>query len=79
HLRDVLSPPPTDERDAPEPHFAVRRELVKRLGAQEGEDKRWRENVLDVRLHVEFSGVELDAATREQVEIYRSGAGKSGG
>ena len=32
-----------------------------------------------MRLHVEFVGVELDAATRQQVEIYRSGAGKSGG
>jgi len=30
-------------------------------------------------MHVEFIGVELDAETRQQVEIYRSGAGKSGG
>jgi uncharacterized protein YPO0396 len=41
--------------------------------------QRWRELVLDVRMHVEFIGVELDAETRQQVEIYRSGAGKSGG
>ncbi|WP_210132846.1 ATP-binding protein [Stenotrophomonas rhizophila] len=79
HLREVLSHHQTEERDVAETQFAVLRELVKRLGSQEGEDKRWRENVLDVRLHVEFIGVELDAATRQQVEIYRSGAGKSGG
>jgi uncharacterized protein YPO0396 len=34
--------------------------------------------VLDVRLHVEFIGREVDAQG-VQVEIYRSGAGKSGG
>ena len=78
-LRDVLSHHQTEQREVAEAQFAVLRELVKRLGSQEGEDKRWRENVLDVRLHVEFIGVELDAATRQQVEIYRSGAGKSGG
>ncbi len=78
-LREVLSHHQTEERELAEAQFAVLRELVKRLGSQEGEDRRWRENVLDVRLHVEFIGVELDAATRQQVEIYRSGAGKSGG
>ena len=78
-LRDVLSHHQTEARDVAEAQFAVLRTLVARLGSQEGEDKRWREHVLDVRLHVEFIGVELDAATRQQVEIYRSGAGKSGG
>jgi uncharacterized protein YPO0396 len=34
--------------------------------------------VLDVRLHVDFIGRELDAGGQE-VEVYRSGAGKSGG
>lgn len=78
-LRDVLSHHQTESREVAEAQFAVLRALVARLGSQEGEDRRWRENVLDVRLHVEFIGVELDAATRQQVEIYRSGAGKSGG
>jgi len=78
-LREVLSQQQTDQRDVAESQFAVLRTLVNRLGSQEGEDKRWRELVLDVRMHVEFIGVELDAATRQQVEIYRSGAGKSGG
>lgn len=42
------------------------------------EQKRWRETVLDVRQHVEFIGREIDESGVE-VEIYRSGAGKSGG
>ena len=79
HLREVLSQQQTDQRELAEAQFAVLRQLVTRLGSAEGEDKRWRELVLDVRTHVEFIGVELDAATRQQVEIYRSGAGKSGG
>ncbi|WOB51462.1 ATP-binding protein [Xanthomonas hydrangeae] len=78
-LRDVLGHHQTEQREVAEQQFAVLRELVRKLGSQEGEHKRWRDLVLDVRLHVEFVGVELDAATRQQVEIYRSGAGKSGG
>ena len=39
---------------------------------------RWRDTVLDVRLHVEFIARELDGEGRE-IEVYRSGAGKSGG
>ncbi|WP_266159711.1 ATP-binding protein, partial [Dyella silvatica] len=78
-LRDVLSHHQTEDRERAEAQFAVLRSLVQRLGAQEPELRRWRENVLDVRLHVEFFGVELDATTRDQIEIYRSGAGKSGG
>ncbi len=78
-LRAVLTHQQTDDRSLAESQFNVLRELVRRLGAQEPELRRWREQVLDVRMHVEFIGVELDAETREQVEIYRSGAGKSGG
>ncbi|MFT4249304.1 MAG: ATP-binding protein [Pseudomonas sp.] len=78
-LREVLGHHQTEDRQIAETQFALLRALVQRLGSQEGEDRRWRELVLDVRLHVEFIGIELDAATRQQVEIYRSGAGKSGG
>ncbi len=78
-LRAVLTHQQTEDRSLAESQFNVLRDLVRRLGAQEPELRRWREQVLDVRLHVEFIGVELDAETREQVEIYRSGAGKSGG
>ncbi|MEA9757110.1 SbcC/MukB-like Walker B domain-containing protein [Xanthomonas campestris] len=78
-LRAVLSHQQTEDRALAEAQFATLRTLVARLGAQEPEARRWREQVLDVRLHVEFIGVELDAQSRAQVEIYRSGAGKSGG
>ena len=78
-LRAVVAQPQTDDRALAESQFNALRDLVARLGAQESEHRRWREQVLDVRLHVEFVGVELDAETRQQVEIYRSGAGKSGG
>ncbi|XHH29613.1 SbcC/MukB-like Walker B domain-containing protein [Xanthomonas euroxanthea] len=78
-LRAVLSHQQTEDRALAEAQFSTLRALVARLGAQEPDARRWREQVLDVRLHVEFIGVELDAQTRAQVEIYRSGAGKSGG
>jgi len=54
------------------------RRLVERLASQDPEQRRWRESVLDVRQHVEFIGQELDE-NGAQVEVYRSGAGKSGG
>lgn len=78
-LRDVLMQHPTEDRERAEAQFAVLRGLVERLGAPDPELRRWREQVLDVRLHVEFIGVEIEEETRRQVEVYRSGAGKSGG
>jgi uncharacterized protein YPO0396 len=78
-LRDVLSHHQTEDRERAEAQFAILRQLVARLAADDPEHKRWREQVLDVRLHVEFVGIELDSETRRQVEVYRSGAGKSGG
>ena len=56
----------------------VLRRLVDDLASQEPAKRRWREAVLDVRLHVEFIGRELDADNNE-IEVYQSGAGKSGG
>ena len=78
-LRDVLSHNQTEDRERAEAQFAILRQLVARLGADDSEHKRWREQVLDVRQHVEFVGVEMEADTRRQIEVYRSGAGKSGG
>lgn len=78
-LRDVLSHHQTENRELAETQFSVLRQLVARLAADDPEHKRWREQVLDVRQHVEFIGVEKEAATGRQVEVYRSGAGKSGG
>lgn len=67
-----------DDREAAEARFVALRRLVNRLASQETEQRRWREAVLDVRLHVEFIGREIDTDGNE-VEVYRSGAGKSGG
>jgi uncharacterized protein YPO0396 len=78
-LRDVLSHHQTEDRALAETQFSVLRQLVAKLAADDPEHKRWRELVLDVRQHVEFVGVELEVDTRRQVEVYRSGAGKSGG
>src|SRR5205814_1260128 len=61
-----------------EERFVVLSTLVKKIASQETIDKNWRSLVLDVRQHVEFVAKELDSDDRE-VEIYRSGAGKSGG
>jgi len=77
-VRQVLGQTMQMNREGAEKRFLALRQLVKRLASQELEDRRWRELVLDVRQHVEFVGRELDAQNNE-VEIYRSGAGKSGG
>ena len=78
-LRHVLSHHHTEDRDRAEAQFAVLRQLVAKLAADDPEHKRWREQVLDVRQHVEFVGVEKEEGTGRQIEVYRSGAGKSGG
>lgn len=67
----------TDPEQA-EAKFVELRRLVVRLGSQDPEQRRWRDAVLDVRLHVEFIGKEYDASGVEQ-EVHESGAGKSGG
>jgi hypothetical protein len=77
-IQQALSHAWSDDREFAEKRFLILRQLVTRLSSQEPEQKRWREAVLDVRLHVEFIGREIDEAGVE-VEIYRSGAGKSGG
>ncbi len=78
-LRDVLAHQRTDDRERAEAQFEGLRKLVARLASTDPEHKRWREQVLDVRLHVEFIGEERDAQSGRQLEVYRSGAGKSGG
>lgn len=77
-LQEALSRAWSEDREAAEARFNIIREMVTRFSSQEPDKKRWRELVLDVRLHVEFIGRELDESGTE-VEIYRSGAGKSGG
>ena len=73
-LHHMLSP----DAEAAEARFAAISALVKRLGSVDGPDKSWKQLVLDVRQHVEFIARELDRDGIEQ-EVYRSGAGKSGG
>lgn len=77
-LKESLSHSFSDDRDLAEERFKSLAALVKRLASQETVDKNWRNLVLDVRQHVEFVARELDQDNLE-VEVYRSGAGKSGG
>lgn len=77
-IQQALSHAWTEDREFAEARFLALRRLVDRLASHDAEQKRWRETVLDVRQHVEFIGREIDESGVE-VEIYRSGAGKSGG
>lgn len=77
-IKEALHHAWSPDREVAETRFRALRLLVEKLASQDPESKRWRDAVLDVRLHVDFIGRELDAEDRE-VEIYRSGAGKSGG
>ncbi len=77
-LKDALSQSFSPDKEIAEARFKVLNDLVKRFSSQETVDRNWRELVLDVRQHVEFVARELDESGLE-VEVYRSGAGKSGG
>lgn len=77
-IQQALSNAWSEVPDEAEARFVVMRGIVERLASQEPEQRHWRETVLDVRQHVEFIGRELDE-NKKEIEIYRSGAGKSGG
>ncbi len=77
-LQAALSHAWTGNREEAENRFKNLRALVVRLSSQEPDAKRWRSQVLDVRLHSDFIGREFDKDDNE-VEIYRGGSGKSGG
>lgn len=77
-IQQALSHAWSDERELAESRFLALRRLVDRLSSQEPEHRRWRQAVLDVRQHMEFIGRETDQSGLE-VEVYRSGSGKSGG
>ena len=77
-MKASLSHAFSEDRELAEERFKALAALVKRLASQETADKSWRSLVLDVRQHVEFVARELDEDDLE-VEVYRSGAGKSGG
>jgi len=77
-IQQALSHTWNEDRENAESRFIALRKMVERLSSQDHEQKRWRDLVLDVRQHVEFIGREIDESGVE-VEVYRSGAGKSGG
>ena len=77
-LTEILSHQLTDDAERAEAQFRQLRELVAQLAGRSAEDQRWREQVLDVRFHVEFMAIEFDTEGH-QLEVFRSGAGKSGG
>jgi uncharacterized protein YPO0396 len=66
------------DRAVAEQRFAALSAIVKRLASLESADRSWRALVLDVRQHVDFTAREMSRAGIE-VEVYKSGAGKSGG
>jgi uncharacterized protein YPO0396 len=78
HLKDALSHSLSSDPAAAEQRFSVLQALVKRLSSKDASDEKWRSIVLDVRQHVEFIAKEVDIDGVE-LEVYRSGAGKSGG
>lgn len=77
-ILDALSHAWHDDPQAAEARFMELRRLVGRLSSQDADLRRWRESVLDVRLHVEFIGREYDDQGVEH-DVLESGAGKSGG
>jgi len=77
-IQQALSHAWSEDRDLAESRFLTLRNLVERLSSQEPEHKRWCQMVLDVRQHMEFIGRETDESGVE-IEVYRSGSGKSGG
>jgi uncharacterized protein YPO0396 len=74
-LANTLS---VDDQEA-EQRFQKLKELINRLASQQPKDLQWKTLALDVRLHVEFIARELREDDGSEVEVYRSGAGKSGG
>lgn len=79
-VRQALSHTLSDEedREVAETHFLYLSRIVQKLSSDELESRHWRKTVLDVRLHIEFIGRETDESGNE-IEVYRSGSGKSGG
>lgn len=68
----------TDPAEA-ELQFDDLRRLILDLRADEPEQRRWRDLVLDVRRHVHFIADELAFKTEELIENYSGSGGKSGG
>jgi uncharacterized protein YPO0396 len=90
-VRDILSEVWSLERKLMEDRFVILKDLILRLTPKETSEKAWYDQVLDVRRHVEFEGVEYsrlyekssnpqaDEPKHQIEEVYQSGSGKSGG
>jgi uncharacterized protein YPO0396 len=78
-LRRALSHSLSDDPEEAQRRFALVHALVKRFASQDPVDVKWRQLVLDVRMHVEFVARELRDDDATEVQVWRSGAGKSGG
>lgn len=77
-LQSALSYSFDEDQAHAEQRFEHMKAIVEKLASQSPEQRRWRDTVLDVRLHVEFIGQEIDEEGKA-IEFYQSGAGKSGG
>lgn len=77
-IREIINYAWDKDKELAEKNFAILRAMVTRLNSQAPDDQRWRQQVLDVRQHVEFIAKEYDK-DRNEIEIHRSGSGKSGG
>lgn len=69
---------PQEDRAEAEARFAVLARLMTQLGSSEAAHRSWRQQVLDVRNHVRFTAIEVDAE-HQVLDVYDSGAGRSGG
>ncbi|WP_431710633.1 ATP-binding protein [Glutamicibacter uratoxydans] len=67
-----------EDRAAAEERFAVLAQMMTQLGSSESAHRSWRQQVLDVRNHVRFTAIEVDAE-HHVMDVYDSGAGRSGG
>jgi uncharacterized protein YPO0396 len=68
----------SDDPVLAESRFHTLNALVDDLSSPDPERRSWRNRVLDVRFHVEFIAREL-SSEGEELNVFRSGAGKSGG
>ncbi|MFV2142752.1 ATP-binding protein [Isoptericola sp. G70] len=67
-----------EDRAEAERRFEVLARVMHRLGSSESADRTWQTLCLDTRRHVRFTGVQVDAEGT-QLDVYDSGAGRSGG
>lgn len=67
-----------EDRTVAERRFDVMNRVMKRLSSSEAGDLSWQRLCLDTRLHVRFTGIELDESGTT-VNIHDSSAGLSGG